>query len=457
MTHVDLRDKDLLCLVDGEHYPPVIEWCLDHLRDRGASVKALVFLGGSEKVGNAAEELKGEYLVILGGGSFERTLAIIGESVDRTHPDMVVDLSDEPVLTYRDRFRIASVVLRRGVPYMGADFMLWPPEAKDLLDRPSLSIIGTGKRVGKTAVSTTVARILDSAGHTPVIVAMGRGGPPDPVVLLPQDLDASPSHLIDVSLQGVHAASDYWEDAVLARVPTIGCRRCGGGMAGSPFLSNVEEGVERTRDLPSDLVIMEGSGSTLPPVRTDLNLLVVGAGQPLEYITGYLGEYRVLLSDMAIVTMCEEPVADRGKVGSILEGLRDLRPDMEVALTVFRPQPLEDVSGRRVFVATTAPAEVGPRIRDHLEGQGCEVVGMSHHLSHRGALRDDLKQGLARADTLLTEIKASSIEVAATEATRAGAGVVFMHNQPVLVGGTVDDLEEAIVTLWERANRWEEG
>ena len=35
---------------------------------------------------------------------------------------------------------------------------------------------------------------------------------------------------MEQSEKGVHAASDHWEDALMSRILTIGCRRCGGGM-----------------------------------------------------------------------------------------------------------------------------------------------------------------------------------------------------------------------------------
>src|SRR5947209_14330738 len=46
---------------------------------------------------------------------------------------------------------------------------------------PSLSIAGTGKRVGKTAVAGYVARLL-AEDRDVVVVAMGRGGPADPEI-----------------------------------------------------------------------------------------------------------------------------------------------------------------------------------------------------------------------------------------------------------------------------------
>ena len=68
---------------------------------------------------------------------------------------------------------------------------------------------------------------------------MGRGGPAEPeLVETPPTLD----DLVALSRSGRHAASDHLETAALAGVPTIGCRRAGGGLAGAPFASNVLEG-----------------------------------------------------------------------------------------------------------------------------------------------------------------------------------------------------------------------
>ena len=43
-------------------------------------------------------------------------------------------------------------------------------------------MIGTGKRTGKTAVAGHWAGLMHAAGGSPVIVSMGRGGPPEPEV-----------------------------------------------------------------------------------------------------------------------------------------------------------------------------------------------------------------------------------------------------------------------------------
>src|SRR6185437_16682945 len=86
-------------------------------------------------------------------------------------PEIVVDLSDEPVLGPRERFRVASRVLAAGLPYVGADFRLDPPRLEPF-ELPSLSIVGTGKRVGKTAVSGAIARHLARTRDV-VVVAMG--------------------------------------------------------------------------------------------------------------------------------------------------------------------------------------------------------------------------------------------------------------------------------------------
>jgi cyclic 2,3-diphosphoglycerate synthetase len=457
MDKQKIKGKRLFCLVDGEHYPPVTKWTLKELEKSGAKVVGILFVGGTEKVEHAVDELRSDrngYKIYTGGDSFQDTLNILGEAVEDTHCDTVVDLSDEPVIDYDDRFRIASLILYKNIIYTGADFEFTPPSRAKILNKPSLSIIGTGKRVGKTAVSVTIARLLDKKGFDPVVVAMGRGGPPEPEVIVPSELEISADLLIEVAQKGEHAASDYWEDAVLAGVPTVGCRRCGGGMAGSPVLSNVLEGAERTNKMSQRFVIMEGSGPTLPPVATDVSLVVVGAAQPLRHVIGFFGEYRLMRSDLVVVTMCEDPIASTEKVKQMEEGIIRLCPEMDIALTVFRPEPHGDISGKKVFIASTA----NPVMKDKLSGYvekiyDCSVVGISTNLSNRKELRRDLETGLKGADVLLTEIKAASIAVAARTAKEQGCDVVFMHNKSVLIGGNIGNLEQAVLDLCSSVNK----
>ena len=100
---------------------------------------------------------------------------------------------------------------------------------------PAIAVIGTGKRVGKTAVSAHLARLL-ARERDVVVVTMGRGGPPEPE---PIDRPPGIEELVALSRSGRHAASDHLEIAAVTGVPTIGCSRAGGGLAGKPFVSNV--------------------------------------------------------------------------------------------------------------------------------------------------------------------------------------------------------------------------
>ena len=71
----------------------------------------------------------------------------------------------------RERFRLASRFLALGIAYEGADFSLRVPEYEPF-DLPSLAVIGTGKRLGKTAVTGYVARLL-ADDRDLVVVATG--------------------------------------------------------------------------------------------------------------------------------------------------------------------------------------------------------------------------------------------------------------------------------------------
>ncbi|MCL5292128.1 MAG: 2,3-diphosphoglycerate synthetase [Actinobacteria bacterium] len=409
-------------------------------RDYGYELAAAVFVGGLEKVSD--QEALSYGLPLYREESPEQALA---KAIDELAPDAVVDLSDEPVLDYVKRFRLASLTLARGVAYVGADFRFDPPDLPEVLAKASIGVIGTGKRIGKTAISGFACRELSSAGFKPVAIAMGRGGPPEPEILLGREVELTPEGLLAFADSGKHAASDYFEDALTSRITTIGCRRCGGGLAGAPFVSNVLAGARLANSLEENFVVAEGSGATLPPLKVDAYILSVGAGQPLEYVAGYFGTYRALLSDVVAITMCEEPFAGREKIESIYGALKEIKPDLKVVKTVFRPKPLGEIKDKRVFVAMTASPGVEAAVRSHLEAAGAQVVGMTYSLSNRPQLKRELKEA-SGAEVLLTELKAAAVDVATREALAMEMEVIYLDNEPVTVGGD-GDLKELILEV----------
>jgi cyclic 2,3-diphosphoglycerate synthetase len=347
--------------------------------------------------------------------------------------DVVLDLSDEPVLDARRRMQLAAHVLHAGVPYEGPDFRFTPPPRPIVARRPSIAVVGTGKRTGKTAIAGEVTRAALRMGRTPVVVAMGRGGPPMPVVV-PAGTALDPAVLIEIADRGGHAASDFYEDAVTTGAATVGARRCGGGLAGAVGSSNVAAAVASANELPGDLLVLEGSGAAVPPVHADATLLVVPGDTDPEFLRGYLGAYRVLLADLAAVTMAEPPRTSPSQVEAVLGAIRSISRRVPVVRTVLRPVPLGSVSGAKVFFATTAPTPVAAVLAAYLEGRhGCEVVAVSSRLADRPALRTDLERAGA-FDVLLVELKAAAVDVAARAATAVGARTVVCDNRPVVVG-----------------------
>jgi cyclic 2,3-diphosphoglycerate synthase len=428
-------------VIDGEHYPSVIEAAFARLRESGAEIAGAVLAGGQEKLpAGGLDQVAG--VAVRHGPLAPRLLA---ETLEDLAPDAVLDLSDDPVLDYRHRHELASVALHRGVRYEGAGFSFDPPRRPRVATKPSLAIIGTGKRTGKTAVSALAARTLQDQGWGPVVVAMGRGGPAEPVVMPPSVRQPKPNELVGLADAGKHAASDYIEDAVLAQVPTVGCWRCGSGLAGDVRFSNVAQGVALANDLPGRLVLLEGSGSAIPPVHADATCLVVPANIDIEYLRGYFGPYRVLLSDVVLVTMCEKPFASPSQISSIVGHIRetfrglgnrgDLQGEIRVAATVLRPAPSDPLEGASVFVATTAPEAAGEQIRSYLEShEKCRVVAITHSLSNRGRLEREL-QAMEGADVLLCEIKAAGVDMAIRRAIEAGMRVSYLDNVPQSVDG----------------------
>jgi cyclic 2,3-diphosphoglycerate synthase len=415
-----------LALVDGEHYPDVVVAALAELP---YDVVGAVMLGGREKLRDGLPD----YGVPL-WDSFEDALAEVDV-------DVVVDLSDEPVVDPRRRLRLASRALASGARYVGADFRLDPVPFMPY-PQPALAVIGSGKRVGKTAVAGHIARTL-SASRQVVVVAMGRGGPEKPVVV---DVQPTVEDLLALSRSGVHAASDYLEDAALAGVVTIGARRCGGGLAGTPFLSNVEEAAEMAASRGPDLVLLEGSGAAIPPVDAGRRILVAGAHQGPEVLSGVLGPYRLYLSDLVVLTMCEEPLATPEQIDAMRVAVADVDRELPVIATVLRPRPVEPIAGRRVAFFSTAPEAIHDRLREHLEQEhGADVVLVSGNLARRAELREDLDSA-AEAEVYLVEIKAAAIDVVAEAAEARGIPVVFADNAVLPLPGE-PDLDEQVRAL----------
>ena len=162
-------------------------------------------------------------------------------------PDIAYDLSDEPVVDYRARMKIASFCMAYECSYMGPDFLFNWEKADIRLSKKTISIIGTGKRIGKTAVSSYIARLFSEEDINVAILAMGRGGPKEPQLIKGDEIDIDPGYLLEMSRKGLHASSDYIEDAMLSEITTIGCRRCGGGFAGKIFMTNLGEGAQYSR------------------------------------------------------------------------------------------------------------------------------------------------------------------------------------------------------------------
>jgi cyclic 2,3-diphosphoglycerate synthase len=414
-----------IALIDGEHYAPVVR---DALAAAAHDVVAAVLVGGTEKLRGGED-----YGVPLVTG--------LDEAIAAYAPELVLDLSDEPVLGPVERMALASRVLAHGLPYEGADFRFDVPSFAPV-DVPSLAVVGTGKRVGKTAVTGHVARLLAAERHV-VVVAMGRGGPPEPeVVRVPPTLDA----LVELSRAGRHAASDHLETAALMGVETVGCRRCGGGLAGGVMMSNVAEGARVAAGLAPELVIFDGSGAALPPVEVDRRIVVVGTHQDPSVAAGYLNRYRLLLADLVVLTMAEDAAAT-ATLRSAVEGIVGAR--VPVVATVLHPRPSEPVAGKRVAFFCTAPLEAHATLAQQLEElYGAEVVHVSGNLSDRAALRAELPA--IDAEVFLVELKAAAVDVVAEEALARGASVVLAANDVVPLAGE-PDLDAEVRRLAEEA------
>ena len=408
-----------LAVIDGEHYASTVR---DALAELPYEFVGALMAGGTEKLRGDSD-----YGVPL----YEE----LGEALRELEPELVLDLSDEPVLGPAARFRVASRVLAAGIPYAGADFRFEPPEL-EAFPLPSLAVFATGKRVGKTAVSAHIGRLL-SRDRDVIAVAMGRGGPATPEVAeSPPSLD----ELLALSRAGSHAASDYLEIAAAAGIVAIGCRRCGGGLAGAVATSNVQAGAELALQRGADFVVFDGSGAAIPPVATAKRVLVTSTFDPPALVTGYLNAYRILLAHLVVVTMADASTPHE----ALTDAIREVKPDVSVIAVGFRTRPLASIDGKRVAYFTTAAPSAHERLAADLGGYGAEVVHVSGNLADRPALQRELET--VDADVYLTEIKAAGIDVVAEAGARRGIEIVLAANDLVHCPGQ-PKLDPALLAL----------
>jgi cyclic 2,3-diphosphoglycerate synthetase len=177
---------------------------------------------------------------------------------------------------------------------------------------------------------------------------------------------------------------------------------------------------------------------------------------PVEHVAGYMGPLRLLLSDLAVLIIGSGPREQRDQLSTLESQVRRLRPEIRVAIVELEPHPLNDVRDKDAFFATTAPLDVARDLASRVERiGGCRVVAFSGSLSDRRQLERDMASS-PRFDVLLTELKASAIDVAARRALELGAEVVFVDNRPRPVGGDapIDDLMREVAGLAvDRADR----
>jgi cyclic 2,3-diphosphoglycerate synthetase len=393
-----MADGPAIALIDGEHHPGAVRGALARV-ERERPLVGVVFCGGEEKLG--PEPLDEQY---------GRPVEIDPErALRRLAPEakVVVDLADEPVLPASAKLRIAALALHLGLGYEAPGARLDPPRYERVpFHGPTLAVIGTAKRTGKTAVAGHWAALLREHGADPVIVCMGRGGPAEPRLAA---ADTGLEELLAIAAAGAHAASDYLEDAVLAGVRTVGCRRVGGGLVGEPAESNVPAGAALAAALDPGVIVFEGSGACIPPVEVDRTVCLVGAGEPEPF-----ADYRLLRADLVLAA--NGAAAPPGALPFSL-----------------RPEPAEPVPGdARVALFTT-----GVRAVD-----GVEPVVASANLARRSALAEDLDRAAAEGcDLYLTELKAAAVDMVATQARAEDARVIFVRNRP-------EGVDEALVKLY---------
>ena len=377
---------------------------------------------------------------------------ILERALEVCKPQIIVDLTSSPLIDWHKRMELVSTSLFLGYPYSGVDYLLSPPEFEDVCQKPSLAIIALGKRAGKTSLAIHTARLLKSQGINPAVITMSRGGPSFPEICHGEWEEITPKKLLARVNSGRHSCADYLENALFAQVTTVGCRRTGEGICGTPFKSIVVDGALLANDLAVDFFIFEGSGISIPPVKCDRTILIIPANLPPEELVSYRGRYHLLKADMVCITHCYD--VSKSALSRLTQTVRSVKNNAAIIKIVMEPHPLGDVTGKDIFLASNAPEKALARYKNILQSSyKCRVVASSSNLAYREPLALDIQNALNSADqpqVLLTELKSFAVDIATRLFLSKGLDVVYLDNQPRQMG-KADRLPHKLLTIAQSA------
>ena len=152
-----------------------------------------------------------------------------------------------------------------------------------------------------------------------------------------------------------------------------------------------------------------------------------------------------MCADLIFITMCEEPMADKEKIGFLGKEIRKINPDAKIVKSIFRPKPLDDIRGRRIIVVMTARNEIESKIKNYIEQEyDCRVVKISFNLADRKKLKNELEQ-YRNYDSILTELKASAVDLVTDFAFNNKKNIFYMINIPIILEDKEILLKEELI------------
>ena len=420
-------------LVDGEHYPPVTRWAIATATERGHDVVGALFVGGIEKIEPGSLPDLG--VPTRSGGDrprWRRCADAIDDLASRAGARSVRRAGAGLPRAHGARRRWRCTM---GVPYAGPTSgstrrprRRAPPRPDPRRDRDRQA--HRQDRDQRRGGAARGAR----PGLDPVVVAMGRGGPPEPQVAEAGAIDLE--RLVELVRAGRARAR---RTTSRTRSPPGSPRSARGGPgAGSP----------ESRSSPTCREAAALAADARPRVADPRGQRLRRAADPMGCRGPGRARQRAARIPRAATsapTGCCAPTSPLlpwrpARTGS--ENLSALRShilryldDARLLITDFIPVPLADVQGRAGVLR-----HHGARRRGRATGRtpeashGCTVVGWSARLADRAGLAEDLDAAQGY-DVLLTELKAAAVDIGVERALARGAEVVFVDNRARRRGG----------------------
>ncbi len=373
-------------------------------------------------------------------------VAAVREAAASFRPRVIIDVTESSL---EGRFEWANEALRLGMEVHGADFRLWPPAFKHAAAIPTVSFVGVGSGVGKSAAIIELLRELKSQSRAAALV-LDLGGPSYPELVEGLSPEAVAVRLLGYHRDGRRIDGDHYLIAAAAGVPAVGCSFAGTGLTGVPLASVMGDGAVLAAEAGGEFLAVEGSGQAVPPMAAGAVCQLVNIRTDPATLRQLPFAYQVRRADLVVATGFKAEPAEN-TLEDLRREVKELNPGVALHYAPLVPEWVAPPAATKaVVLSARAPGAAASLVRywnARTKGGVREVIS-SQDPGARAAVLKALRAAGPRAALLLdmaVPALGEWLEIAAARKSEVCATYEALKPAKAIFGSLIRQARRAVV------------